>query len=341
MTSSRTHSPAGAHRPDVVSRTAASPLQIAADHLVRSLNVGREDAAVVFTAGPSDANRSMLLDHARDVAAPTRYLISTNDRVMLAQYTNLLAPRGIGVQQLRLTADGTIDLRALDEELRSGASLISVDAVQRETGVMQPLMAIASRARRHGAVLHLDATHAWGFVPLSPANIGADAVTVSADVERGAESAGALVRFGAGRGGGVALGAVSHVDIDRLGEFASVRSRQLPNEIAPIRALQRRLERGVVAAVHGSSVIGSSVSRSPWISSFRLPGVDTIELLNRMPLLETWTAEPGAPATLGAMGHTADEIASALRIELRPGITQRDLDALLAQLDFAINGGSA
>ena len=60
-------------------------------------------------------------------------------------------------------------LAALEAELKAGARMVAVSAVQFQTGLRMPLAAMAERCHRHGARLFVDAVQAVGAVPLDVA----------------------------------------------------------------------------------------------------------------------------------------------------------------------------
>ncbi len=57
-------------------------------------------------------------------------------------------------------------LAALEQELKAGARMVAVSAVQFQTGLRMPLAAMAERCHAHGARLFVDAVQAVGAVPL-------------------------------------------------------------------------------------------------------------------------------------------------------------------------------
>src|SRR5512138_3673260 len=70
--------------------------------------------------------------------------------------------------------DGAEGLALLERELRRGARLVAVSAVQYRSGVAMPLAAIAERCHAHGAELAVDAVQALGVVPLDAPSLGID-----------------------------------------------------------------------------------------------------------------------------------------------------------------------
>ncbi len=84
-----------------------------------------------------------------------------------------------GVEVVLLDADTyrvdpAAGLRALETELRQGARLVAVSAVQFQTGLRMPLEAITRLAHAHGAQVFVDAIQALGVVPLDARALGVD-----------------------------------------------------------------------------------------------------------------------------------------------------------------------
>ncbi|MCR9163094.1 MAG: aminotransferase class V-fold PLP-dependent enzyme [Nannocystaceae bacterium] len=65
-------------------------------------------------------------------------------------------------------------LAQLETALRAGAKLIAVSAVQFQTGLRMPLMAISALTHRSGAAVFVDAIQACGVVPLDFERLGVD-----------------------------------------------------------------------------------------------------------------------------------------------------------------------
>jgi selenocysteine lyase/cysteine desulfurase len=84
-------------------------------------------------------------------------------------------------------------LAAVEEELRRGARLLALSAVQFRSGLAMPLAALAALCARHGAELFVDAIQALGAVPLEPGPLGLDYLATGAHKWlMGAEGAGFL-----------------------------------------------------------------------------------------------------------------------------------------------------
>jgi selenocysteine lyase/cysteine desulfurase len=75
----------------------------------------------------------------------------------------------------RLDRDAALE--RLEDQLRRGARLVAVSAVQFTTGQRMPLARIGELCKRHGAELFVDAIQAAGIVPLDVESMGIDYLT--------------------------------------------------------------------------------------------------------------------------------------------------------------------
>ena len=112
---------------------------------------------IIFTSGGTEANNKALR------AAPWQTILVSSmehDSVQKAPEEAHLIP---------LQASGLLDLEALESALSQaqGLTLVSTLLASNETGVIQPLQEITRLARRYGALVHTDATQAFGRIPLS------------------------------------------------------------------------------------------------------------------------------------------------------------------------------
>lgn len=152
-----------------------------------ALLVGASARDVIFTSGGTEANNLAL--H-RAPALVTSQL----EHPSVTRVAESLEADGRPVRWLPVPSTGRLSPEAVAEALvglPSGA-VVAVAAANHETGVIQPIDAIAEVVKRAAARLHVDAVQAVGKLP-SDILAGADTVSLAAHKLRGPKGIGALV----------------------------------------------------------------------------------------------------------------------------------------------------
>jgi cysteine desulfurase len=172
-----TGNPSSIHR---FGRAARAHVETARGAVASALDVG--PGQVVFTSGATEGNNTILRGFA--------------GRRILASAIEHPAIRDSGVEheKIPVTPAGLVDLARLESMLsRSPVALVSIQLVNNETGVIQPVAEAARLARAHGALLHCDAVQGFGRIPFTRASLGADFLTLSSHKIGGPQGVGATV----------------------------------------------------------------------------------------------------------------------------------------------------
>lgn len=116
--------------------------------------------SLFFTSGGTEANNWVFASLTRRKPAP-RIAISAAEHPSVTRPAEVVAQQGRMVV-LPLITNGLLDMEALASALEEGLDLVSVQWASGETGVVQPVKAIASLCKDYGAELHTDAAQAFG-----------------------------------------------------------------------------------------------------------------------------------------------------------------------------------
>jgi cysteine desulfurase len=254
--------------------------------------------------------------------------------------------------------DGTVDLGGLAEVLQRAprpVALVSVMLVNNETGMIQPLEAVAEVVARHApeAVLHTDAVQAVPWLDAG-ATAPAGLVSVSAHKLGGPQGVGALVvREGTSLrpqllGGGQERERRSGThNVAGIAGFAAALAATVAERaatVARVAALRDRLADGLLAAVPGSRETGrrdGKVAGSCHLLLDRVESEALLVLLDRQGVCASAASSCASGAlepshVLAAMGVSRVEARGALRLSLGATTTGADVDHALEVIPPAV-----
>ncbi|KMO13112.1 cysteine desulfurase family protein [Methylobacterium platani] len=347
--------PSSVHREGRAARSAIE----AARAQVASL-VGAAPARVVFTSGGTEAANAVLSGslRRRGLPAPTRLLIGATEHPCGLQGHGFPAD---ATETLPVDADGVVRLDHLEDRLAAlaaegVAALVTVQAANNETGVVQPLARVAALTCQHGALLHSDAVQAAGRVSVARNIKGIDALTLSGHKLGAPKGIGAIV-LGEGatldaalvRGGGqearLRAGTENVPGIVGFGLAAEIAQAALQAEAIRLASLRDAIEAGMRARAPDAVVFGAGTERLPNTLCFAVPGLKAETALIALDLDGVAVSSGAACASgkvsrsgvLAAMGVESALSAGALRVSLGWNSRQDDGERFLAAFDRLVS----
>lgn len=339
--------PASLHRPG---QRARARLEEAREELAAA--VGAHPTEVIFTSGGSEADSIAVLGGwaRRREDGRERCLVSA------IEHPAVLGATSWGAELMPVTSDGEVDVSAAAELIDDQVGLVSVMAVNNETGVVQPVAEVAELARVVGAWMHSDAVQALGHLPVDFAASGADLMSLSAHKIGGPVGVGALlarrevVPRTTGLGGGqereLRSGTVPVALAAAFARAASLAVGELETESARLRALSGSIAEAAVAA---GGRLNSREDGAPHIVGVTFDGVradDLLFLLDQRGI----HASVGSACKAGvhqpsdvllAMGRTADEAVQSLRFSIGWSTSEADIDKACRALPEALTQARA
>ncbi|MGF3021321.1 cysteine desulfurase family protein [Methylobacterium aquaticum] len=347
--------PSSVHREGRAARSAVE----AARAKVASL-VGAAASRVVFTSGGTEAANAVLSGalRRRGLAAPSRLLIGATEHPCGLHGHRF--PTG-AVEVLPVDADGIVRLDVLEERLAILAAegvvaLVSVQAANNETGVIQPLARIAALACQHGALVHSDAVQAAGRISIARNIFSADAVTLSGHKLGAPKGVGAIVLgegatlepaflAGGGQEGRLRAGTENVPGIAGFGVAAELALAAMPAESLRLASLRDAIEAGLRARAPDAVVFGTGAERLPNTICVAVPGLKAETALIALDLDGVAVSSGAACASgkvsrsgvLAAMGVDSALSAGALRVSLGWSSRQEDGERFLAAFDRLVS----
>jgi cysteine desulfurase len=276
---------------------------------------------VIFTSGATEALRIAV----SQAKVPGRIVGGTEHEAV---------PAAMGrARTLPANSNGIIGLEALDAVLSGHPALVAVQHVNNETGVIQPVAAIAERVAAAGSLLLVDCAQSAGKLPLPQA----DFIAISAHKFGGPPGIGALLvrdlatlRATGGQERGYRRGTENLPAT--AGMAAALTGKAFANAAARVQDLRGKLEQDLVA--QGGVVIGCNADRSPFIGAYAMPGVASASQLVQLDLAGIAISAGSACSSgsmkpsrvLAAMGVPEDLAATVIRVSFGPDTTMVDVE---------------
>lgn len=302
--------------------------------------IGAAAADVIFTSGATEANALALQGHPWG-----RVLVSA------VEHDSVLA-QCPSAERIPVDPEGRVDLEALERMLAETSDtapkkiLVSIMAINNETGVLQPLQEASEIVRASGAFFHVDAAQALTKSPLAVEDLGATLMSFSAHKVGSPAGTGALYCHpsialtalvpGGGQEKGRRAGTENLLGIQA---FAAAVEEGMADQswLDRITQLRDRIEHAAQAIGGNGLVIGGAgAQRLGTTTSLAIAGLSAETQVMRLDL-EGIAVSAGSACSSGkvkrshvleAMGHPYP--GDAIRVSLGWSTTEADVDRFIA-----------
>jgi cysteine desulfurase len=336
----------------VLGRRAEAAVEQARVRVAALLGAGSNE--IVFTSGATEANNIAIKGAARFAAGqcdPRRRIVTvaTEHKCVLESVADLAA-EGFEPVVLPVRGDGLLDPAVLRDALAEPTLLVSIMAVNNETGVIQDIRGFAAIAKSAGALFHTDLAQAVGKIPVDLTAWKVDLASLSGHKVYGPKGIGALfvrrrprVRLapllsGGGQERGLRSGTLPAPLIAGLGIACDLAAAEMQADAERIAALRRRLLDRLSAGIPGLRVNGSLDARITGNLNLTFPARTAAALMQAAPDLCVSTGSACSSAeiepsyVLRAMGLSGPEAASTLRIGIGRFTSAADIDYAAAAI---------
>jgi cysteine desulfurase len=332
-----------------VGRQAAKLLESARAQVAAALDCAPEE--IFFTSGGTESVNWALLSGAQLMKRQGNHIIGSSAEHSAAQRClDELEKRGFEVTRLNPQKDGSISVQDAAAALREDTILVSLMAVNNETGGITDISAISREMKRakSKALLHTDAVQAFLKIPLSAKTLGADLISVSGHKIHAPKGVGALYIRGGGKkinlaplivGGaqedGKRAGTQAMPLIAAFGAACACAKADFEERTRYIAELKELAVQTLTRENHSLQVLSGN---APQILSVSLPGYKSEVLMNYLEARDIFVSKSsackkgGRSYVLEAAKHSPAVIDGAIRISFSHYNTREEVLAFCASL---------
>jgi cysteine desulfurase len=303
---------------------------------------GLQADRVILTSGGTESNNLALFGMVS--GTPGRVVISSVEHPSVVGAAEQLERRGFEVRRVRVGSTGVVDPTHFRELVTQGTQLVSIMLANNETGVIQPIAALAGYCREIGVPFHTDAVQAVGKIPVNFAELPVTALTFTGHKFHGPRGIGVLLirrsapiqplLYGGFQQLGLRPGTEPIELAVGLHRALQIWLRDSQTRGVRMAALRDRFEQRLRDAVPDVVVNGLRAQRLPHTSSIAFPGLDCQALHMALDLAGVACSVGSAcasgssePSTvLVAMGLPAEIIESSLRFSIGAFTSRQDID---------------
>ena len=306
--------------------------------------LGAQAEEIVFTATGSESNNLAIAGTLLASSERRRIVTTAIEHSSVLECARALEAEGFVLTVLPVRRNGTVDPDVVAEAMGDDVALVSVMALNNETGVLQPIEELGALVKQAGAVFHVDAVQAPGRIAIAVDGWQADLVSIAAHKFHGPLGAAALfVRRRTRlepivRGGqherGLRAGTENVAAIVGMG-VAATRARLALAGGAPARVseLGDRLLAELLAKVSDTTLNGDLNRRAGGTINVCFAGVEGEAVLHELDRagIEVSTGSACSHALAGpshvliAMGLTPDQAHASVRFSLGEDNTEQDV----------------
>lgn len=310
--------------------------------------IGAEENEILFTSGSTEAINIALKGVAENYSAKGKHIVTVStEHYAVLDTCKHLESKGYEVTYLPVSKDGLIDLNELKNVLRADTILVCVMYANNETGVIQPVKAIAQLTHDAGALYMCDATQAAGKIEIDVDTLGIDLLCMSGHKMYAPKGVGALyVRqrmnrvkiptyiHGGGHEQGVRSGTLNVAGIVALAKACEISQREMKQDAENISALRNELENELLK-IEGTFVNGKTENRIFNTTNICFRGSDANVLIGRMKNVavsngSACTAAVVEPShVLTATGLSDDDAFASIRFSLGKFNTENEVKAVV------------
>lgn len=332
--------PSSLHRKGI---EAEKIVKTAKERIAETLRVSPGE--IYFTSGGTESDNLAIIGAVR--ASRGRHIISTSiEHPAVLNTLQNLEKKGYTVDLVPVTKKGTVDIERLARMIRKDTALVSCMYVNNEIGTVEPVEKIAKIVKRENpqTVFHIDAVQAYGKIPFTASQTGADLISLSSHKIHGPKGVGALwvknktklspILFGGGQQDNVRPGTENVPGIAGFGLAAQISCDRIVEKSAAMESLKNRLRDGILSRVDDVIVNTPAEGSAPHILNISFGYVKSEVLLHSLEADGIYVSsgsacsshKKGPSYVLTAIGTDKKMIDGSIRFSLSEFTTTEEID---------------
>ena len=315
---------------------------------------------LVFTAGGTEADNLALLGVAyAKTRRATRIITTDSEHSAIENTLKFLESDGFDVVRLS-TKNGVIDIDEFKSVMNKNTLLVSIMHVNNETGAVYNIKECFKIAKEMNpdVVTHTDAVQSYMKLKVSPTELCADLVSISAHKIHGPKGIGALyvspevikkkqlkpIIYGGGQEFGFRSGTENLIGIVGFGAAAERGFKNLAKDVSKMRELR-------AYAIEKLSELNVKMNLpqgdcAPHVINITLPSIKSETMLHHLSAKDIYVSSGSACSSnsatkrvsraLRGFGLSDFDADCSMRISFSPYNTKEDIDELICQLQEGI-----
>ena len=311
---------------------------------------------VYFTSGGSEGNNIIIQGVINGNPRQGKHLITTKiEHPSVFEIFKEYERNGFEVTYLNVDSDGMVKLDELTDSIRDDTVLISVIAVNSETGVIQDLEKIGNiiKQKNKNVYFHSDFVQGLGHIKINPAKCRLDALTVSSHKVYGPKGAGAIylsgnvkikpLIFGSNQEQGVVQRTLNSSGIIGFGKAVQIACENFSKDNAQIKEVKEYLLQKIQNEISDIRVNTIEEDSVPHILNISFRGIQGEVLVHFLGMSKIYvstgsacSSRKGNSRILESMGLTKEEVAGGIRFSFSIFNTKEEMDETVKVLKEAV-----
>jgi|SRR3989338_8239300 len=285
------------------------------------LGVNSEDK-IIFTSGGTESINLALLGFARANKHRGKHIITSEiEHKAVLETCKQLEREGFIVEYVGVDEKGMVDVDEIVQKVRKDTILVSVQYVNNEIGVVQPIVEIGKLLNIKKIAFHVDACQA-GLLDLNANRLGVDLMTLNSSKVYGPHGAGLLyvregisiapIMFGGGQEYGLRSGTENVVGIVGFSLALLLLQKDHKKEWMRLSGLRRTFVKELLKNIKDVIVVSDLKQSVPTILSVGFRGVEAETVVRALSALRVYIS---AGSACTAQQIEVSHVLSAMRVD--------------------------